>query len=277
MMTALDRSRPASAGIGQQVSIDDAVWTGSRSTFAEFSELIDGRRAAGLNRLRYPARARLSAMGLPFEGQTSALTAAKKGFPWPITIQLTSTPPSSIPVASSTWTSSRHRGRRRHRAGFAAGQDRLHHLRRRLRQHRLDQERHHLHRRRRGHPALPRLPDRAAGREVDVHRGQLPADLRRTADQGAAGQVHHPAPAAHDAARGHEAVLRRLPAQRAPDGGAVQRGQRTERLLPGLAGPVRRRSRSSCPRSGCWPSCRRSRPTPTRSRSASRSCTRTTR
>ena len=35
--------------------------------------------------------------------------------------------------------------------------------------------------------------------------------------------------------------------------------------------------RSSCPRSGCWPSCPPSPPTPTRSRSASRSCTRTTR
>ena len=112
----------------------------------------------------------------------------------------------------------------------------------RLRQHRLDQERNHLHRRRRGHPALPRLPDRAAGREVDVHRGQLPADLRRAADDGAAGEVHHPDPAAHAAARGPEALLRRLPAQRAPDAGAVQRRQRAERVLPGFAGPVRRRA-----------------------------------
>jgi len=31
-----------------------------------------------------------------------------------------------------------------------------------------------------------------------------------------------------------KAVLRRLPAQRAPDAGAVQRGQRVERVLPGL-------------------------------------------
>ena len=60
----------------------------------------------------------------------------------------------------------------------------------------------------------------------NVHRGELSADLRRAADQGAAGQVHHPDPAAHAAARGPEAVLRRLPAQRAPDAGAVQRGQR---------------------------------------------------
>ena len=131
------------------------------------------------------------------------------------------------------------RGIRRHRAGVAAGQDRIHHVRRRLRQHLGDQERHHLHRRRRGHPALPRLPDRAAGREVDVHRGQLPADLRRAADRRRAGEVHQPDPAAHPAARGPQAVLRRLPPQRAPDAGAVQRGQRAVRVLPGLARPAR--------------------------------------
>ena len=44
------------------------------------------------------------------------------------------------------------------------------------------QQRHHLHRRRRGHPALPRLPDRAARREVELPRGLLPAHLRRAAD-----------------------------------------------------------------------------------------------
>ena len=85
-------------------------------------------------------------------------------------------------------------------------------------------------------------PDRAAGREVELHRGQLSADLRRTADTGSAREVHHPDPAAHPAARGPQAVLRRLPAQRAPDAGAVQCGQRPERVLPGLAGSVRRRA-----------------------------------
>ena len=35
-----------------------------------------------------------------------------------------------------------------------------------LRQHRLLPERHHLHRRREGHPALPRHPHRAAGRDA---------------------------------------------------------------------------------------------------------------
>ena len=42
----------------------------------------------------------------------------------------------------------------------------------------------HLHRRRRGHPALPRLPDRPARREVDLPGDQLPADLRRAAEPG---------------------------------------------------------------------------------------------
>ena len=73
---------------------------------------------------------------------------------------------------------------------------------------------------------------------------------------------------AHPAARGPQAVLRRLPARRAPHAGAVAaRCQRAVDLLPGQPGPVRRRTRSSCPRSGCSPRCRRSRPTPTRSRS----------
>ena len=42
-------------------------------------------------------------------------------------------------------------------------------------------ERDHRARRRRRHPALPRLPDRAAGRAVDLPRGRLPAAPRRAA------------------------------------------------------------------------------------------------
>ena len=71
-----------------------------------------------------------------------------------------------------------HRGRARHRHQQPARQDRLHHLRRRLRQHRLLPERDHLHRRREGHPALPRHPHRGTGREVHLRRGGLPAHLR---------------------------------------------------------------------------------------------------
>ena len=44
--------------------------------------------------------------------------------------------------------------------------------------------RDHLHRRRQGHPRVPRLPDRAARRAVDLPRGRLPARQRRAADAG---------------------------------------------------------------------------------------------
>ena len=114
---------------------------------------------------------------------------------------------------------------------------------------------HHLHRRRRRHPALPRLPDRPAGRELHLPRDQLPADLRRAAEPSRAGRVHHQDQPAHAAARGPQAVLRRLPARRAPDAGAVQRGQRAVDLLPGQPRPVRPATPSSCRRSGCWPRC----------------------
>jgi hypothetical protein len=128
-----------------------------------------------------------------------------------------------------------------------------------------------------GHPALPRLPDRAAGREVDLPRDLLPADLRRAADRRGARRPSPRRSAAHDAARG--------PAKRFFDGfprdahpmpvlsSAVTRCRRSTRTRSTPFDPSRSRSR----RSGCWRRCRRSPPTPTRSRSASRSSTRTTR
>ena len=51
-----------------------------------------------------------------------------------------------------------------------------------VRQHRLVQERHHLHRRRQGDPPLPRLSDRGAREQRLVPRGRLPADLREAAE-----------------------------------------------------------------------------------------------
>ncbi len=100
--------------------------------------------------------------------------------------------------------------------------------------------------------------------------GELP-----TAD--AAGRVRGTDPPAHAAARGPQAVLRRLPARRAPDAGAVARRCRRCRPSTRTRWTPSTRPTSSCRPSGCWPSCRRSPPTPTRSRSASRSSTRTTR
>ncbi len=42
-------------------------------------------------------------------------------------------------------------------------------------------ERHHLHRRGKGDPPLPRVPDRGACGEIHVHRGCLPPFVRRAA------------------------------------------------------------------------------------------------
>ena len=73
---------------------------------------------------------------------------------------------------------------------------------------------------------------------VDLPGDQLPADLRRAADRrpSSTAFTEQDQPA-HAAARGPQAVLRRLPARRAPDAGAVQRGQRAVDLLPGRLDP----------------------------------------
>ena len=71
-----------------------------------------------------------------------------------------------------------------------------------LRQHRVVHLRDHLHRRRRRHPALPRLPDRAARREVHLPRDQLPADLRRAARPRPSWRSSPADQPAHAAARG---------------------------------------------------------------------------
>ena len=94
-----------------------------------------------------------------------------------------------------------------------------------------------------GHPALPRLPDRAAGREVHLPRGRLPADLRRAADARASWPTFDARIRRHTLL--HEdlkRVLRRLPARRAPDGGAVVGRLRAVHLLPGQPRPVRPRA-----------------------------------
>ena len=91
----------------------------------------------------------------------------------------------------------------------------------RLHQHRLDHLRRHLHRRRRRHPALSRVPDRAARQVIELHRDQLPADPRGAADLRRTGRVHPADQPARHVARGPEAILRRLPAGRAPDAGVV--------------------------------------------------------
>ena len=134
----------------------------------------------------------------------------------------------------------RHRGQQRHQHRPAPEGDRRRHLRPGLHEHGERQVGRHVHRRRPGHPALPRLRHRGPRRALLLHGGGLPADLRRAArvqgDPGGLGDQH---PAPQHGARGPQAVLQRLPAGRAPHAGAVLLRVRAVHVLPGLPGPAR--------------------------------------
>ena len=101
--------------------------------------------------------------------------------------------------------------------------------------------RDHLPRRRRRHPALPRLPDRAAGRAVDLPRGRLPPAERRaarTTEQLDAVDLRRHPPHVHP--REHaQAVHRRLPLRRPPDGDVRVGGRRARHVLPRRQGHLR--------------------------------------
>ena len=92
----------------------------------------------------------------------------------------------------------------------------------------------HLYRRRRRHPALPRLSDRAARRARRLPRDLLPAALRRTADHGAEGGLRLPRHPPHDGARADEPLLPGLPPRRASDGGDGRLRRRALGLLSRL-------------------------------------------
>ena len=113
------------------------------------------------------------------------------------------------------------------------GRLRPHDLRPRLHEHGLVQEPDHVHRRRQGHPQLPRLPDRAARGAEQLPRDRLPAPERRAADQGAVrrlgGQGHDP----HLRPRERQGPDGGLPLRRAPDGDARLDGGGAQHLLPG--------------------------------------------
>ena len=67
------------------------------------------------------------------------------------------------------------------------------------------------------------IDDLAEQRAPVVPRDRVPADLRRAAHRGRARRVQPPDPQAHAAARRREALLRRVPQGRAPDGDASRR------------------------------------------------------
>ena len=122
-------------------------------------------------------------------------------------------------------------------------------------------------------------PDRGAGVGPGalVPRDLVPAHLRRAAHAHPARRVPLRHPQAHAAARGRQAVLRRLPEGRPPDGHPVVGGQRAVDLLPGQQRPPRPRPGPPLDPAADGQAARRSPRTPTRSRSASRSSTPTIR
>ena len=82
-----------------------------------------------------------------------------------------------------------------------------------------------------GHPALPRLSDRAAGAALRFPRGLLPAAERRAAQPQAEGRVRRHRHPPHHGARADQPLLSGLPARRASDGGDGRRGRRAVGLL----------------------------------------------
>ena len=95
-------------------------------------------------------------------------------------------------------------------------------LRSGVHEHRVVPERDHVHRRRQGDPALPRLSDRAARGQGRLPRGRVAAAPRRAADAGRVrpvGARHH---VPHVRAREHQDVHGRVPLRRAPDVDAVR-------------------------------------------------------
>ena len=139
----------------------------------------------------------------------------------------------------------RQRGRARDRHLEAAGADRSRHPRQRVREHRVVRVGDHVHRRRSGHPPLPRHRDRRPRQRPEplVPRDVVAAHLRRAPDPRRARRVPLRDPSSHPRARRREAVLRRLPEGRPPDGHAVVGGHRAEHLLP-------RQPRPQGPRAG---------------------------
>ena len=154
-------SHPGSAGQRRELSAGSTMRFRSRSKRYK-------PRARRLRRAAPSLRASRSAEGSPMEnkvqpGGSATLTFGDKTIDLPI-------------LKGSVGP-----GRGRHPQ--ALRRDRRLHLRPRLHLHGLLRKPDHLHRRRQGHPALPRLSDRPAGRELQLPRGLLPAAERRAAER----------------------------------------------------------------------------------------------
>ena len=117
---------------------------------------------------------------------------------------------------------------------------RPHDLRPGVHEHGVVQVGDHVHRRRQGDPRIPGLPDRGAGREVDVPRGRVAPPEGRAADGRRAEGVHEPRHDAHVPPRERQEAHGGLPARRPPDGDAALDRRRALDVLPGRQADLRR-------------------------------------
>ena len=107
------------------------------------------------------------------------------------------------------------------------------HLRPRLRLHGQLREQDHLHRRRRGHPDVPRLSRSSSSpRRAPSSKCAWLLLLRRAADAAPARGVRPHDPHPHDAERDDPASLQRLSPRRPPDGHGGRRGGVHVGVLP---------------------------------------------
>ena len=90
-----------------------------------------------------------------------------------------------------------------------------------------------------GHPALPRLPDRAGRRRGELPRDRVPAARGRAADDGPVARVGGRRSLPHVRAHERDEVPRGLPLRRASDGDAARRGRRAVDVLPRREARVR--------------------------------------
>ena len=136
-------------------------------------------------------------------------------------------------VDERTGRDDRGSGRGRSDPGDGAEAARPGELRPRVPQHRVRAERDHGDRRRRRHPPVPRLPDRAARGARLVPRDGVPARARGVAREGRAGGVERRDHPAHVPARERQAADGGVPLRRTPDGDAREHARRALDVLSG--------------------------------------------
>ena len=129
-------------------------------------------------------------------------------------------------------------GRRHHQTPRTNGPD---YLRSVVRQYGRVPQRDHLHRRREGHPPLPRHPHRTIHRQAELRGNGLVAHLRAAAAARGASPVQQSADRERAAPRGGEAPVSAHSRRRPADGDPLRHAQQPGVLSSGIPGVARRR------------------------------------